>query len=246
MTTAVEHDTPATDAAEFLADGETRDGESVVARNRVTRRAAAPRAGVSMVDGLMGEGWLEQAVAQVRESGGRLTGPDSFLSQMVKEVLEAGLDAELTEHLGYAKHEAAGRNSGNSRNGTTPKTVHTEIGPVDLAVPRDRAGTFEPVLLPKNSTRLGGLSDIIISLYASGMTVRDIGAHLQRVYGTELSHDTISTVTDAVLEKGQGLADPPARRGLSDHVRRCIGGEGARRCATVRDGADVRNKAALR
>jgi hypothetical protein len=140
-------------------------------------------------------------VAQVRESGGRLTGPDSFLSQMVKEVLEAGLEAELTEHLGYAKHDAAGRNSGNSRNGATPKTVFTEIGPVDLAVARDRAGTFEPVLLPKHQTRLGGLSDIIISLYAGGMTVRDIGHHLQRVYGTELSHDTISTVTDAVLER---------------------------------------------
>ena len=197
MTTSLTIDAPRADAEEVLADGET----STLVANRATRRAAARAAGVSTMDAVLGEGWLGRAVAQVRESGGRLTGPDSFLSQLVKEVLEAGLDAELTEHLGYAKHDSAGRNSGNSRNGSTPKTVFTEIGPVDLAVPRDRAGTFEPVLLPKNQTRLGGLSDIIISLYAGGMTVRDIGHHLQRVYGTELSHDTISTVTDAVLDK---------------------------------------------
>jgi hypothetical protein len=135
MTITMTSDTPAADAVEILADGETCDGESVVAPNRATRRAAARRTGVSMMDGLMGEGWLEQAVAQVRESGGRLTGPGSFLSQMVKEVLEAGLAAELTEHLGYARHDPAGHHSGNSRNGSSPKTVHTEIGPVDL--PRD-------------------------------------------------------------------------------------------------------------
>src|SRR5690606_38088026 len=89
----------------------------------------------------------------------RLTGPDSFLSRLVKEVLEVGLEAELTEHLGYAKHDPAGRGSGNSRNGTTPKTVHTEIGPVDVAVPRDRAGTFEPVLLPTHRHPAGVQGD---------------------------------------------------------------------------------------
>jgi putative transposase len=189
------------------------------------------------MDVVLGEGWLQRAVAQVRESGGRLTGPDSFLSQMVKEVLEAGLDAELTEHLGYAKHDPAGRNSGNSRNGATPKTVFTEIGPVDLAVARDRAGTFEPVLLPKNQTRLGGLSDIIISLYAGGMTVRDIGHHLQRVYGTELSHDTISTVTDAVLDKVKAWQTRPL-----DEVYPIMYVDAL--MVKVRDGAHVRNKAA--
>lgn len=233
MTGVVETDTSAADAVEVLADGET----SVVVANRATRRAAARAANVSTMDGLLGEGWLQRAVAQVRESGGRLTGPDSFLSQMVKEVLEAGLDAELTEHLGYAKHDAAGRNSGNSRNGATPKTVFTEIGPVDLAVPRDRAGTFEPVLLPKNQTRLGGLSDIIISLYAGGMTVRDIGHHLQRVYGTELSHDTISTVTDAVLDKVKAWQTRPL-----DEVYPIMYVDAL--MVKVRDGAHVRNKAA--
>jgi putative transposase len=233
MTTTMTTDTPAVDAAEVLADGAT----TVVVANRATRRAAARAAGVSSVDALLGEGWMDRAVAQVRESGGRLTGPDSFLSQMVKEVLEAGLAAELSEHLGYAKHDPAGHHSGNSRNGTTPKTVHTEIGPVDLAAPRDRAGTFEPVLLPKNQTRLGGLSDIIISLYAGGMTVRDIGHHLQRVYGTELSHDTISTVTDAVLDKVKAWQTRPL-----DEVYPIMYVDAL--MVKVRDGGHVRNKAA--
>jgi len=146
MTVTVSSDTPVVEAADVRADGERRDGVSVVASSRATRRAAGRRVGVSLVDELLGESWLQRAVAEVRESGGRLTGPDSFLPRLVKEVLEAGLEAELTEHLGYAKHDPAGRGSGNSRNGTTPKTVHTEIGPVDVAVPRDRAGTFVPLL----------------------------------------------------------------------------------------------------
>jgi putative transposase len=233
MTTALTSDAQMVDTAEVLADGAT----PAAVTNRATRRAAARAAGMSSVDAVLGEGWLQRAVAQVRESGGGLTGPDSFLAQMVKEVLEAGLAAELTEHLGYGRHDASGRNSGNSRNGTTPKTVHTEIGPVDLAVPRDRAGTFEPVLLPKNATRLGGLSDIIISLYAGGMTVRDIGHHLQRVYGTELSHDTISTVTDAVLEKVKAWQTRPL-----DEVYPIIYVDAL--VVKVRDGAHVRNKAA--
>jgi putative transposase len=237
MTVTVSGDTPVVEAADVRADGEKRDGVSVVASNRATRRAAARRTGVSIVDELLGEGWLAQAVAQVRESGGRLTGPDSFLSRLVKEVLEAGLEAELTEHLGYAKHDPAGRGSGNSRNGTTPKTVHTEIGPVDVAVPRDRAGTFEPVLLPKHATRLGGLSDIIISLYAGGMTVRDIAHHLQRVYGTELSHDTISSITDAVLDKVKAWQTRPL-----DEIYPILYVDAL--VVKVRDGAHVRNKAA--
>jgi putative transposase len=233
MTTAVETDTPAADEVQVLADGET----TAVAAIRPVRRAAARAARMSTMDGVLGVGWLERAVAQVRDSGGRLTGPDSFLSQLVKEVLEAGLQAELTEHLGYAKHDPGGDNSGNSRNGTTPKTVHTEIGSVRIDVPRDRVGTFEPVLLPKHETRLGGLSDIIISLYAGGMTVRDIGHHLQRVYGTELSHDTISTVTDAVLDKVKAWQIRPL-----DEVYPIMYVDAL--MVKVRDGAHVRNKAA--
>jgi putative transposase len=144
---------------------------------------------------------LDQMVARMRADGARLTGPGGFLTEMIKAVLERGLAAELTDHLGYDRHDPAGANSGNSRNGSTPKTVLTEVGAVPLEVPRDRAGTFTPTLVPKGERRLGGLSDVIISLYAGGMTVRDICHHLHRVYGTDLSPDTISTVTDSVLEE---------------------------------------------
>ena len=233
MTTTIATETPAAEAARVLADGEP----TPLVADRATRRGAARTARVSSMDSVLGEGWLERAVAQVRDSGGRLTGPDSFLSQMVKEVLEAGLAAELTEHLGYAKHDPAGDNSGNSRNGTTPKTVHTEVGSIRVDVPRDRAGTFDPVLLPKNETRLGGLSDIIVSLYAGGMTVRDIGHHLQRTYGVELSHDTISTVTDAVLDKVKAWQTRPL-----DEVYPIMYVDAL--MVKVRDGAHVRNKAA--
>jgi putative transposase len=137
------------------------------------------------------------------ETGGlRLTGEGSMLGELVKAVLERALDAELTAHLGYEKRAPAGHNSGNSRNGTISKKVQTGIGPVPLEVPRDRAGSFEPVLVPKRSGRIsGGLDDMIVSLYAHGMSVRDILHHLEQVYGTRLSHETVSRITDAVLEE---------------------------------------------
>src|SRR5215208_3375246 len=124
-----------------------------------------------------------------------------FLPELVKRVLEAGLAAELSEHLGYERHDRAGHGSGNSRNGSTPKRLGTEVGDVDLATPRDRNGSFEPRLVPKGQRRVGGLSDMIISLYAGGMTIRDIQAHLERTLGTELSHETIANITDAVAEE---------------------------------------------
>ena len=137
------------------------------------------------------------------EAGGlRLTGEGSMLGELVKAVLERALEAELTGHLGYARHDPSGHNSGNSRNGTISKKVQTGIGPVGIEVPRDRAGDFEPRLVPKRSGRIsGGLDDMIISLYAHGMSVRDILHHLKQVYGTELSHETVSRITDAVLEE---------------------------------------------
>lgn len=160
-------------------------------------RAAARR----LVGEMAAGGWLDELMARTDEGGVELLGDGGFLPEMIKAVLERGLEAELTDHLGYEKGDRAGAGSGNSRNGSTPKTLLTEVGPVDLDTPRDRAGTFTPRLVPKGTRRLGGLSDMIISLYAGGMTVRDIGAHLQRVYGTELSHDTISKITDEVLEE---------------------------------------------
>jgi putative transposase len=145
------------------------------------------------------------------EAGGlRLTGEGSMLGELVKAVLERALDAELTAHLGYERREVAGRNSGNSRNGRISKNVQTGIGPVALAVPRDRAGSFEPVLIPKRSGRIsGGLDDMVISLYAHGMTVRDILHHLEQVYGTKLSHEQVSRITDAVMDEVRAWQDRP-------------------------------------
>ena len=119
--------------------------------------------------------------------------------QMTKAVLERGLAEELTEHLGYEPHERTG--SANARNGSTPKRLATEAGAVDLEVPRDREGSFEPRLVRKGQRRLDGIDKIVIGLYARGMTVRDIRAHLLEIYDVEVSPDLISTITDAVLEE---------------------------------------------
>ena len=153
------------------------------------------------VDRLVERGFLDDVMARVDEDGVALTGEGGFLPELVKRVLEAGLQAELTDHLGYEKHDRVGHGSGNSRNGITAKRLGTEVGDFDLATPRDRNGSFEPQLVPKGQRRLGGLSDMIVSLYAGGMTIRDIQAHLEGTLGTELSHETISNITDAVAEE---------------------------------------------
>lgn len=199
--------------------------------------AMAREASRAAVDALLDEKVLDAALAGLKADGLRLTGPGGFVSELVKAVLERGLAAELTEHLGYDRHAQAGRGSGNSRNGYTPKTVQTEIGPVAVDVPRDRAGTFTPLLVPKNDRRLGGLSDVVISLYAGGMTVRDISHHLHRVYGTEISPDTISTITDAVLDEVKAWQQRPLEEVYPIvYVDALV--------VKVRDGAHVRNKSA--
>ena len=144
---------------------------------------------------------LDRLIAATSERGVALTGDGGFLPELVKAALERGMQAELTDHLGYHKHDPAGRGSGNSRNGSTPKTVATEVGPVELDRPRDRNSTFVSRLVPNGQRRLGGLEDQIISLYAGGMTIRDIQHHLEATLGTELSHETISNVTEAVAEE---------------------------------------------
>jgi putative transposase len=161
------------------------------------------------VDRLLDQGFLEEVMAKVDEGGVQLTGEGGFLPELVKRVLEAGLQAELTDHLGYEKHDRAGHGSGNSRNGFIPKRLGTEVGDVDLITPRDRNSSFEPQLVPKGTRRLGGLSDMIISLYAGGMTIRDIQAHLERTLGTQLSHETISNITDAVAEEVKAWQSRP-------------------------------------
>jgi transposase-like protein len=144
--------------------------------------------------------WAEALVAQARTSGVELTGDNGLLTALVRQVLQTGLNVELAEHVGYERHAVEGRGSGNSRNGSYPKTVTTEIGKVTLDMPRDRNGTFEPVTVPKHQRRLDGLNTNVISLYAKGMSTGDIQAYLSDVYGTEISRDTISRITDAIVE----------------------------------------------
>ncbi len=138
-------------------------------------------------------------VEQARAEGVELVGPGGLLGDLTKKVLEAGLEAELDEHLGYTKHDVAGRDGGNSRNGTRTKTVITEVGPVEIDVPRDRDGSFDPKIVRKRQRRLGGVDQMVMSLTAKGLTTGEVQAHLAEVYGTDVSRETISKITDAVL-----------------------------------------------
>lgn len=128
-------------------------------------------------------------------------GDDGLLQQLTKAVVERALQGELTHHLGYEKHSPTGNNTGNSRNGKSQKTIRGRRGQIEIDVPRDRASEFEPQLIKKGQTRFDGLDDKIISMYARGMSCRDIKAHLQEIYGVEVSPDLISTVTDGVLDE---------------------------------------------
>lgn len=130
-----------------------------------------------------------------------LIGENGLLKQLTKLLVEKALDAELTEHLGHDRHESVANASGNTRNGKSKKTLKGEFGELPIEVPRDRHGSFEPQLIPKHQTRWTGFDDKIISLYARGMTVREIQAHLQEMYGTDVSPSLISSVTDAVSEE---------------------------------------------
>ena len=130
-----------------------------------------------------------------------LAGPDGLLKQITKALVERMLAGELTHHLGYEKHDVAGPGNGNTRNGKSRKTLKGKSGEIEIAVPRDRAGTFEPQVIRKHQTRWEGLDQQIIALYARGMTVRDIQAQLQEIYGVEVSAGLISEVTDEVLDE---------------------------------------------
>jgi putative transposase len=150
------------------------------------------------------EDFARELMERAKAEGVSLVGPGGLLSGLTKTVLETALEVELTEHVGYEPYDAAGRNSGNSRNGTRAKTVLTEVGPVEIDVPRDRAGTFEPKLVRKRQRRLVGVDDLVISLVAKGLTTGEVCAHLAEVYGAEVSRDTVSRITDRVLE---GMAE---------------------------------------
>ena len=155
-----------------------------------------------------------------------LLGQDGLLQQLTKALVERALDGELTHHLGYEKHDSAGDNSGNSRNGTTPKTMKGKRGQVQIDVPRDRNSEFEPQLVQKGQTRFDGLDENIISLYARGMTQREIQGHLEEIYGVEISPSLISTVTDAVLDEVRAWACSPVGCRLSHPLPRRASSEG--------------------
>src|SRR5689334_18915056 len=151
-----------------------------------------------------------ELVRQARERGVSLTGPDGLLKQLTKTVIETALQEEMTEHLGYEKHDPVGAGTGNIRNGARAKTVLTEsAGPVEIEVPRDRAGTFEPQIVKKRQRRLEGVDQVVLSLYAKGLTTGEISAHFAEIYGASVSKETISRITDRVIEEMNEWASRP-------------------------------------
>jgi len=152
----------------------------------------------------------EELVRRAREQGLSLTGPDGLLKQLTKVVLEAALDQEMTEHLGHEKNGPVVNEAGNVRNGSRPKTVLTEsTGEVGIEVPRDRAGTFEPQIVKKRQRRLTGVDEIVLSLYAKGLTTGEISAHFAEIYGASVSKETVSRITDKVIEEMQAWQARP-------------------------------------
>ncbi len=155
-----------------------------------------------------GDEQLVRLLAERAQAGGMsLAGEGGLLGQLTKLVLEAGLEAEFDAHIGYEPHERAG--TGNSRNGSRAKTVLTEVGPVTIEVPRDRDASFTPVTVPKRVRRLRGVDEMVISLVARGMTTGDVQAHLAEVYGTSVSRQQISAITDTVVERMGEWANRP-------------------------------------
>ena len=199
--------------------------------------AASTPAARALRKELFSDELLDQLMSRVDQDGVSLTGKGGFLPELVRAVLERGMDAELTGHLGYERGDLAGHGSGNSRNGTTPKRIGTEIGDIGLDQPRDRNSTFASKLVPKGARRLGGLEDMIISLYAGGMTVRDIQHHLAATLGTDLSHETISNVTEAVAEEVTAWQSRPLEAFYPVMYLDAL-------VVKIRDGAHVSNRAA--
>jgi putative transposase len=196
-------------------------------------RAAAAR----RLSELLDPARIDALLADADAAGVGVDGPDGLINKMIKAVLERGLEVEMADHLGYDRGDPAGAGSGNSRNGFTPKTVITTAGQARIDVPRDRNGSFEPRLVPKRVRRLGSTSDLILSLYARGMTTRDIKAHLGEVYGVEVSHETVANVTDVVVDEIRAWQSRPV-----DEVYPIVFVDGIR--VKVRDAGAVTNKVA--
>ncbi len=147
---------------------------------------------------------VAELVARAQADGMAISGEGGLMQQLTKLVFESSLQGEMDAHLGYGKHDPAGRDGGNSRNGHRAKTVLTEVGPVEIDLPRDRDGSFEPKIVAKRQRRLSGVDELVISLSAKGLTTGEVQAHLAEVYGAEVSRQTISTITDKVVE---GMAE---------------------------------------
>jgi transposase-like protein len=156
--------------------------------------------GKATAAGVATEDLAAELLARAESEGVSLVGPGGLLAGLTKRLLEAALEGEMTGHVGYEPHDPAGHHSGNSRNGTRTKTVITDIGPIELDVPRDRNGTFEPVIVPKRHRRLGGVDEMVLSLSAKGLTHGEISAHLLEIYGAKVSKETVTRITDAVIE----------------------------------------------
>jgi transposase-like protein len=199
---------------------------------RVERR----RQQKEVADSLRESGALDEIFARI-DAGEPLGGHAGLLKGMLKVSLERGLNVELDDHVGYERGDPDASMFANSRNGTFAKTVGSEIGDIELAIPRDRQGTFTPMLVPKGARRLDGLDAMIVSLYAGGMTVRDIGHHLAATIGTELSHETISKIVDVVADEVLAWQQRPLEALYPVMYLDAI-------VVKVRDGGHVRNKAA--
>ena len=155
------------------------------------------------------KGISEGLIDELLKKGRKPEDIHALLKQLTKAVVERAMQVEMKEHLGYEKHDPAGANSGNSRNGVSCKTLTGEFGEVEIAVPRDRNGEFEPQIVRKNQTRWTGFDDKILSLYARGMTTREIQGHLEEIYHVEISPSLISEVTDGVMEQARAWQNRP-------------------------------------
>ena len=197
----------------------------------VTDEEERPR-GADVAAEMASSGALDEIFAKIDAGELELTGSGGFIPGLIKAALERGLQAELSQHLGYEKGAPEASLFANSRNGVTSKRVSSQVGAIDLDTPRDREGSFIPRLVPKGSRRMGGLDEMIISLYAGGMTIADIEHHLASTIGTELSRETISKITDEVLEEVLAWQ----RRPLVARPRRCTGSEVVRGRVWARSG----------
>jgi transposase-like protein len=200
-------------------------------------RTQRRRETTAATDKLKASGALDELFAKIDAGEVELEGRDGLIQQLIKAGLERGMQAELSDHLGYERGDPGASLVPNSRNGSYPKTVASQVGDVDLAIPRDRDGTFSPTLVPKGSRRLSGLDEMIVSLYAGGMTLRDIEHHLATTIGTEISRETLSKIVDEISDEVMAWQRRPLEAFYPVVYLDAL-------VVKVRDGAHVRNKAA--